>query len=406
MSKVYVPREIEPLLKKYLSTPEILIVLGPRQSGKSTLLRHIAADLQDSSFISFEDVDILALFEADIKGFYKLHVEPFRYVIIDEIQYAANFGRNMKYLYDQANGQVKFLVTGSSVTEFYLQGLKFLVGRALTFHLYPFSFKEFLWYRNKDLIPLVGREALQSRIQKYLTEFVLYGGYPRVVLSEDVQEKKLILKNLYNLLIQREIVSLAGLLNYQKVIKLIRLLTVHSGSLLNFSTLSKEIGLTIEEVKRLLFLFRSTFVVETVEPFFTNKKLEIIKNPKLYFLDNGLYNAILNNFSELRPDMGVLYETFVFQELLKQDLAVNFWRTKAKTEVDFVLQTDGRLIPIEVKMRDASLTRSFRSFLQKYRPAEGYLFNLSEHSELQVETSRVYKRFLPEIIHFKEIAAI
>ena len=95
MSKVYVPREIEPLLKKYLSTPEILIILGPRQSGKSTLLRHIAADLQDSSFISFEDVDILALFEADIKGFYKLHVKPFRYVVIDEIQYAANFGRNM-----------------------------------------------------------------------------------------------------------------------------------------------------------------------------------------------------------------------------------------------------------------------------------------------------------------------
>ncbi len=406
MSKVYVPREIEPLLKKYLSTPEILIILGARQSGKSTLLRHIADGLQDSSFISFEDVDILALFEEDVKGFYKLHVKPFRYVIIDEIQYAANFGRNMKYLYDQANGQVKFLVAGSSVTEFYLQGLKFLVGRALTFHLYPFSFKEFLRYRDKDLIPLVGREALQSRLQKYLTEFVLYGGYPRVVLSEDVQEKKLILKNLYNLLIQREIVSLVGLLNHQKVIKLIRLLTVHSGSLLNFSTLSKEIGLTIEEVKRLLFLFRSTFVVATVEPYFTNKKLEIIKNPKLYFLDNGLYNAILNNFSELRPDMGMLYETFVFQELLKQDLSVNFWRTKAKTEVDFVLQTDGRLIPIEVKMRDASLTRSFRSFLQKYRPVEGYLFNLSEHSEQQVEESRIFKRFLPEIIHFKEMAAL
>ena len=102
-------------------------------------------------------------------------------------------------------------------------------------------------------------------------------------------------------------------------------------------------------------------------------------------------------------DLGVLYESFVLQELLKQGFNVNFWRTKGKSEVDFVLQINGQVIPSEVKVRDASITRSYRSSLEKYRPSIGFLFNLNERTKLKTESAHFEKRFLAEIIHFKDI---
>jgi len=403
MNQQYIKRDLEDVLRKYLNSPEIIIVIGPRQSGKSTLLNRIFSTLPSARQISFEDIDLLTLFENDVKGFYQLHVKGYRYVFIDEVQYARAFGKNMKYLYDTTQGEVKFFVTGSSITDFYVSGLPYLVGRAFTFHLYPFSFREFLRSKNERLIAMVNRAALQPEIQKLLNEFIIYGGYPRVVLSNDPEEKKTVLKNLYNLLIQREITSLEKLLDQQKVVNFVRLLAVHAGNMINYTTLAKEGAVNINEVKRLLSLFSRTFVTQELPPFFRNKKLEIIKNPKIYFIDNGLRNAILNNFSEVRPDSGVLHESFVFQELLKQDVKLRYWRTKMKAEVDFVVESDGQVIPVEVKMRDATITRSFRSFIERYHPEVGLIFNLAEQGESIINSTRVFKKFPGEIIRFQEL---
>lgn len=398
----YIPRDLEGRLLKYLESPEILIVLGPRQSGKSTLIHHIFDRLSNSNRISLEDVDVLATFESDVKAFYELHVKGYRYVFIDEVQYASSFGKHMKYMFDLVGGKVKFFITGSSVTDFYLNGLPYLVGRAFTFYLYPFSFGEFLRAKDEKLISLVHKSAVRPRVQRLLEEFVVYGGYPRVALSDDPEEKKLILKNLYNLLVQREITTLAGLLNHQHVVSLIRLLAVYGAKLINYTTLAKESGLKYPEVKRLLSLFQKTFIVELLQPFYTNKKLEIMKNPKLYFIDNGLRNAILNDFSTLRADMGILYESFVFQELLKQGLSVHFWRTKGKAEVDFVIRQDGQTIPVEVKMRHPAITRSLRAFVERYSPPVGFIFNLEEQERVLAGKTVVEKQHFGEIIHFQE----
>ncbi|RMF61599.1 MAG: ATP-binding protein, partial [Calditrichaeota bacterium] len=294
---MYVKRDLEDTLRRYLDSPEMLLILGPRQSGKSTLIQHVAAQFPKSNLISFEDVDLLALFEADPKAFASLHVEGYRTVFIDEAQYAPSFGKHMKYLIDTYKGRVKFVATGSSVTDFYLQGLKFLVGRVFVFHLYPFSFREFLRHRNEKLLPLVDRPELQPECKKLLAEFVTYGGYPRAVLAESLEEKRLVLKNLYNLLIQREIVSLAKLLDQQKTIALVRLLAVQNGNLINYNSLASDCSLTVHQLKGLLDLLQKTFVVKLVPPFFTNKSLEIVKIPKVFFVDTGLRNAVLDNFS-------------------------------------------------------------------------------------------------------------
>lgn len=102
-------------------------------------------------------------------------------------------------------------------------------------------------------------------------------------------------------------------------------------------------------------------MLQLLKPFYTNSKLEIVKNPKLYFIDTGLRNAVLENFSALRTDRGALYESFVFQELLKQDFTCYYWRSKSKAEVDFVIKKDGAIFPIEVKAGQGQTSRSFRS---------------------------------------------
>ena len=400
---MYIKRDLEDKIRNYLKSPEIIIVLGPRQSGKSTLLQNIFKDLSDANFLDFEDVDILSQFESDVKTFASLHVETFRYVLLDEIQYVQNFGKNMKFLYDTYKDKVKFIVTGSSATDFYLKGLKYLVGRAFIFHLYPFSFREFLAFKNSRLISLVQKSALQPELSKLIEEVVVFGGYPRVVLADTIDEKKIILKNIYNLLVQREIAGLTKLMNQQKIITLVRLLALNTANLINYSHLAQQSSLKFTELKGLLSLLEKTFVANLIPPFFTNKRLEIVKNPKVFFIDTGLRNAVINNFSILRPDIGALYESFVFGELLKQDLKINFWRSKSKTEVDFVTEYDGEHIPIEVKYGQSKITRSFRSFIEHYHPRVGFVFNNQINNQTVINNTVVCQKYFSEIIHLKTL---
>ncbi len=146
-----------------------------------------------------------------------------------------------------------------------------------------------------------------------------------------------------------------------------------------------------------------TFVVNLLPPFFSNKRLEIVKNPKVFFIDTGLRNAVINNFSILRTDIGALYESFMFSELLKQDLKINFWRTKSKAEVDFVIEYDGDYVPIEVKYGQSKITRSFRSFIEHYHPRTGFVFNNQTNHQTVINNSVIYQKYFSEIIHIKQV---
>ncbi|MFQ5641735.1 MAG: ATP-binding protein, partial [bacterium] len=214
-----------------------------------------------------------------------------------------------------------------------------------------------------------------------------------------------VLKNLYSLLIQREITSLATLLDQRKTIRLVRLLSAQNGGLLNYSNLAREGGLSDHELRGLLNLLEKTFTIYILSPFFTNKKREVIKNPKVYFIDTGLRNAIIEDFSSLRPDKGVLYESYVFEELLKADLTFHFWRSKSKAEVDFVVKRDHSIIPIEVKAGHPQITRSFRSFIQRYQPDRAFVVNSEVRDEGKLEATLVRKVFFSEVVDLvKEIA--
>ncbi|MBU0533798.1 MAG: ATP-binding protein [Candidatus Omnitrophica bacterium] len=388
---MYIKRELEDKIKSYLNKPEILAVIGPRQSGKTTLLKQIAKPLKKAKYIDFEDRDTLNLFNDDIKTFYNLHVKGAEYLFIDEFQYAKEGGQKLKYLYD--THKTKIIISGSSVLDLTNQALKYLVGRIFTFQLYPFSFKEFLSFRNPALYenlylevkekidnyfadkrktpPLVSDAVIQE-ISKYYYEYVIYGGYPRVAIADGKEEKITVLKNIYNIYLLREIRDILQLSTELELQKLIKALALQTGSLVVYNELSQITSLNYKKLLEHINILEKTFLIKKVMPFYRNKRVEIAKSPKVYFCDNGFRNVAIDNFQELvqRTDRGKLNENFVASQLLKEEDNINYWRTKSNAEIDFILERRGQITAVEVKstLHSNKTGRALLSFKEKYSP--------------------------------------
>lgn len=404
----YVPRDLEVVLKKYLDVPHIVAVVGPRRSGKTTLLLHLKENLPNSAFLSFEDENLLTLFENDIKSFARLYIKPYQNIILDEFQYAKKGGKNLKYLFDFYPGK-KIIISGSSSIELTIKAAKYLVGRVLSFPLYPFSFKEFLRANNPQLEEVVAAEKkpssdLVKQVEPYLNEYLIYGGYPEVVLVEDFSVKQTLLQNIYQLYFLKDVAKLAQLVEDWKLKTLVKILAANVGGMVNYTQLAAEANIDFKTLKSYLNFLEKTFIILPISPFFTNKTKEITKNPKVYFWDLGLRNALINYFEPalLRRDMGFLFENFVAIYLAssKQKANLRFWRTKAKAEVDFVVTGKETTMPIEVKssLNQAKLSRSLRSFLLRYEPEEAFIANLNVFGQKKLENTKVH--FVPVFSEF------
>lgn len=377
----YVPRFLEPKLRKLLGRKEILAVVGPRQSGKTTLLRHIFQELENAVFLDFEDRETLQLFTEDIKLFVELYVKKYNYIFIDEFQYAKNGGKNLKFIYDHY--PIKIIISGSSVSGLSIQSLQFLVGRVLVFSLYPFSFEEFLSYKKLELYSYYLKNpltpAMTELILPLFQEFCLFGGYPSIVLASDYEEKEVLLKNIHNTYLLKEIKEILNIPEDYKLSRLIQALALQIGNMLNYQELSSLTGFSHPDLLKYLNILEKTFIVTRSYTYHTNKRTELVKTPKIFFVDNGFRNIVLKNFQPLkeRPDKGSIYENFVASELAKQEIEIKYWRTKSKAEVDFVVESNGKVIPIEVKsdLNEPKITKSFHSFLEKYKPSEGIIFS-------------------------------
>ncbi len=379
---VYYKRNLEGTIKAYLSINEIIAITGVRQCGKTTLMKKIASDIEPTkkvNFISFDDISILQLFEQDIDTFVEAHVKPYDYLFIDEIQYSLESGKKLKYIYDHFS--IKLIISGSSAAEIAVQGIKYLVGRIFTFTLYPFSFREFIQIKDKNLLPVYDKGGYKlptiKKLNQYLHEFLLYGGFPRVLIASNTQEKTAILKNIYNTYLLREIRETFQVADNLKVVRLIKLLGLQIGNLVNLNELSNQSGIKMGELKNILNILESTFIIAKAHPYFTNKRKELVKSPKVYFIDPGFRNACLENFSETALSGGENMEQFIFSEFQKQDIALKYWRSKSQAEVDFIFEKEGNVFPIEIKtsLRGVKLSRSFQSFLGKYACQTGYVLS-------------------------------
>jgi len=406
---MYIKRDLERPIKKYLSTPEIIAIVGARQVGKTTLLKHVQKKIKNSIFITLEDAEIRTLFNRDIKSFIELYVNPYRYIFIDEFHYAKNGGQSLKFIYDTVKGK-KFFISGSYVLELTVSAVKYLVGRIFSFTLYPLNFQEYLSFKNSNLYnyyqKLNGKRLLeQIVVEKFyslLEEFIIYGGYPRVVISKDKEEKEDVLRNIVNIYLLRDIRDILGLSEDYKILNLIKALALQIGNVISYQELSTTVQQNFPVLKKYLNLLEKTYIAKLVNPFFTNKRTELVKNPKVYFYDTGLRNAVIRDFKKLniRQDKGVLYENSIFGELTKKNLTLKYWRTKSKAEVDFIVNDK---IPVEVKsaLLKPVIGKSLFSFIQKYHPRDTFIFNENILKEMRVKDTTVH--FLYHFSQLREV---
>lgn len=393
---MYINRSLEQVIKKYLDGPEYLAITGARQAGKTTLLRHIQERIADSTFLTFEDFEIRALFDTDVKAFIRLYVEPHRVIFIDEFQYARKGGPSLKLIFDTVPGK-KIIVSGSSALDLTVTAVKHLAGRIFAFILYPLSFTEFLGFKEPALVELLDETEsrrfeppLIHRFQTWLDEYIVFGGYPRVVTARDEEERRTILKNIFSIYLMRDVRDILGLIDDYRLLGLIKALALQIGNVVSYEELSSLAQTKSPQAKKFMNLFEKTFILRLVKPYFSNKRIELVKNPKAYFVDTGLRNSIAGDFRPLRerPDRGALLENFHLSEFLKGGLDVKYWRTKSKAEVDFVINDR---IPVEIKstLSRPVAGRSLRSYIDKYSPKDAVVFNDALCDSMKIGESTV-----------------
>jgi hypothetical protein len=411
------PRDILPYLMKWLDRREAYAIRGPRQSGKTTVLKILQERLKGKNvvFMNFEDPDVLEAFEANPKRYVESFMvkEGRYYFLMDEYHYVKDPGKKLKLLYDTFEN-AKFIVTGSSSLELSGAMAKFLVGRVFFFELFPFSFHEFLVAKNERLARIyeeknklvkefliegkffVEKDIFLKELTPLFNEYLIFGGYPAVIKAEDYETKKVILKNIYDTYISKDVVEFLKISDAFKYRCVVRALATLIGNLLNYTELCSVCQSYYKEVKRIISILSETYIVKIIRPFYRNPITELRKNPKIYFYDLGLRNYIIGNFNPLekRTDAGALIENFVFLSLRNSfpDRTINYWRTIAKAEVDFILRPDEQLVPIEVKyqtFKQPKISRSLRSFIKTYKPKRAMVATKDFWGEEKVQDTTV-----------------
>ncbi len=406
-----IQRDLLAKVRAHLQEPEITLVVGPRQAGKTTLLRALADELKrQGETVLFFNLDI----DRDASYFQSQSrlVERIRffagaqkaYIFLDEIQRLSDAGLFLKGLFDRGL-PYKWIATGSGSLELKESIAESLVGRKRNYYLTTVSVREYLDYATNYLyqgrLPewcIQDEQGADQLLIRYLT----MGGYPRVLTSTGFTSKKAALAEIFQGYIERDITALLKLEKSQSFVRLLQLLASHSGQHINFHDLSIKSELSLPTLKKYLWYSEKTFVTASVSPFFRNKEKEITKAPQYYFYDHGLRNFLLDTWSiEERPeDFGFLFQQLVFhllQQYYENSVAsIHYWRTQNQAEVDFVIDLGRGLLPVEVKFgkkERMSMQRSMRSFIQKYQPEEAWV--ITRHLEDVQQVDKTTVRFRP-----------
>jgi len=369
----------------HLDKKEFTIITGARQTGKSTLMRQIETHCKSmqipSVFLNLENKAILDdLNNSPLNIFSYIPDAEVRVVVfIDEVQYLNSPSNFLKLLYDDYAHKIKIVATGSSA--FYLDKsfTDSLAGRKRIFWLQPCNFDEYLELRGKDELL---KEVVEIRsnnsyktiyielLQKEWENYMLFGGYPAVITETDRDEKILRLAEIRDSYLKRDILE-SGVQNETAFYNLFRILATQTGNLLNTNELSVTLRITNETVNNYLYTLQKCFHIVLVKPFFQNIRKELTKMPKVYLLDSGMRNSLVNNFQALaeRMDKGMIWENRVFNLLCEKYNSdeIFFWRTADGNEVDFVLPNIENPQAIECKFDAAFANPSkYKKFTENY----------------------------------------
>lgn len=370
----YIERNIKDKFRNVSDSYSALALVGPRQAGKTTFLKKQMG--KNDSYVLFDDPDAREMFEQDVKKFKKQYIKDNKNNVLDEVHYCEDAGRKIKYLVDIGN---KVWITSSSEIILSKDVLSYLVGRVSIIRLYPFSLPEFL--RAKGY-----KEVTNKIANREIDEHIKYGGYPKVVLTDDYEMKKTILRDLYELMTLKDIIKNFSIGDSENFEKLTKYLSLHNGDSISYENISNNIDLTYKTIRKYISAMEKGYLITRVEPFYTNKIKEITKRPKIHFLDIGLRNIISNDFEI----SGNKFENYVLTEMIKSGYSPKYWKTKSKAEVDFIVEGEKK-VPVEVKLKNPkNVDKSLVSFIKRYNSEEAYVVYKSGHEkDIEVEGCEV-----------------
>lgn len=366
-----IQRHIDNKIAKHFDKyQQILLLMGPRQVGKTTILKKVF--LKAKYFLLDED-PVRKIFESYDSNVYKQNLSDSEYIILDEIHLLDDPGRVAKIIYDLLPNK-KLIITGSSSFNIRHKTTESLAGRKIDYRLFPLTISEFLVQNEteKTLNFNVIDNVLNNNTSKMrpfdlanITNTILiYGSYPFLLKSP---RDKNYLNNLTDSVIFKDIIELDLIENKKVASDLLKLLAYQVGNIINYTELSRLLNIDVRTVKRYIDIFEQSYIIFRLYPYSKNKRQELVKSPKIYFFDNGIRNSLINNFEniDLRNDRGALFENYIISEIYKANvygeynLNMNYWRIKSGSEIDLVLSDNKKLIACEIKYTKGSISKAF-----------------------------------------------
>lgn len=352
-----------------LRDSKAIIIMGPRQVGKSTLLEQLEGDFEKPVlWWNGDESDVRGLLSETTSTQLKALLGKTKTLIIDEAQRIENIGLLIKLIIDQLK-TIKVIATGSSAFELSNKINEPLTGRKWEYSLYPLSYQEM---------------ALQKgsfQENRLLEHRLVYGYYPEIVMNEGDEIPRL--KQLVDSYLFKDILIWERILKPEKLEKLLQALAFQVGNEVSYNELGNLTGLDNKTVENYIRILEKAFIIFRLPAFSKNLRNELKKSRKIYFYDNGLRNAVINQFNipELRNDIGALWENFLISERMKfttyQNLYSNkfFWRTLAQQEIDYIEEYDGKIFAYEFKWSENKKVKFPKKFVETYHPEETIVIN-------------------------------
>lgn len=393
------PHYIEKIASALKSVP-IVVLIGARQVGKTTIMEHFDYK-SDKLFLNGQNPEIIELFEqyTTLKRYLQINLNEGLKgtLLIDEFQFIPHISTLLKLLIDE-NKNLKIICSGSSSIDILHKVEESLAGRVRIISVYSFSLEEYIYSTNTVLGEHYAKYEINEKhkvIDKDIfllqKEYLLYGGLPRITQAKTYSEKIELLNDIYQTYLLKDVRAYIKNEDFVGFNKLLQLLAAQIGNLVNIHELSNTSKLSYKKCEEYIHLLEHMYIIKLLPPFTANKRIEITQMKKVYFYDLGMRNRIYNSFNDIdiRVDNGAIFENFVYLELKKHlpsYFEYFFYRTKDKMEVDFIIQTQKEIIPIEVKYTETikkSEQRSLKTFVLENSCKNGYTISLQEYEQTE-----------------------
>ena len=342
----YIPQIPLEQLRSLVKPGKVIVIYGPRRVGKTTMIKKFLENESNYHFVTGEDIFVRESLSGESVEKLKDFIGSKDLLVVDEAQFIPEIGLHLKLIVDHLP-HVRVIATGSSTFDLAKQVGEPLTGRQRIIKMYPLSQME------------LGRLENRAETKAHLQNRLIYGSYPEVITLQGDEERKAYLAELVSSYLFKDILAFEGLQKSKKIIDLLTLIAFQIGREVSYQELATQLSMSSKTVEKYLHLLEEVFVLVNIRGFSRNLRKEVTKSSRYYFCDNGIRNALVNNYNSLekRDDKGFLWENYIVMERIKKQQYQSlwshnyFWRTYDQKEIDWVEEREGKLFGYEFKWK-------------------------------------------------------